>query len=32
MESFTGYVVKIGKKLGIKTPLHDEVYVALQSK
>jgi 2-dehydropantoate 2-reductase len=32
METFTGYVVRSGKKLGIKTPLHDAVYAALKNK
>ncbi len=32
METFTGYVVRSGRKLGIKTPLHDVVYAALKNK
>ena len=32
METFTGYVVISGRKLGIKTPLHDVVYAALKNK
>jgi 2-dehydropantoate 2-reductase len=32
METFTGYVVRSGRKLGIKTPLHDAVYAALKNK
>jgi 2-dehydropantoate 2-reductase len=29
VETFTGYVVKSGKELGVKTPLHDRVYSEL---
>jgi 2-dehydropantoate 2-reductase len=32
METFTGYVVRSGRKLRIKTPLHDTVYAALKNK
>jgi 2-dehydropantoate 2-reductase len=32
VETFTGFVVKSGKKLGIKTPLHDAAYSALKNK
>jgi len=32
VETFTGYVVRSGIELGIKTPLHDVVYAALKNK
>jgi len=32
IETFTGYVVMTGRVLGIETPLHNEVYSALQQK
>jgi 2-dehydropantoate 2-reductase len=32
LETFTGYIVKAGKDLGIPTPLHDEVYERLKAK
>ncbi len=30
IETFTGYVIHMGKKSGIDTPFHDKVYAALQ--
>ncbi|MDO9528470.1 MAG: 2-dehydropantoate 2-reductase [Syntrophales bacterium] len=32
IETFTGYVVKSGTRLNIKTPFHDEAYAVLQHK
>ena len=32
LETFTGYVVKSGRELGIATPLNDRVYAALKDK
>ena len=32
VETFTGFVVRSGKKLGIKTPLHEAAYSALKNK
>jgi 2-dehydropantoate 2-reductase len=32
LETFTGYIVKAGRALGIPTPLHDEVYDRLKTK
>jgi len=32
IETFTGYVVKSGRELGVKTPLHATVYAALRAK
>ena len=32
VETFTGFVVRSGKELGVKTPLHNAVYSALKNK
>lgn len=32
LETFTGYIVKIGQSLSIPTPLHNEVYERLKAK
>ncbi|MCK4533943.1 MAG: 2-dehydropantoate 2-reductase [Syntrophobacterales bacterium] len=31
IETFTGYIVKSGKELGIETPLHNEIYSELKN-
>ena len=32
LETFTGYVVKSGKQMGVPTPLNDRIYAALKDK
>ena len=31
LETFTGYIIKSGEELGIKTPLHDKIYSELKN-
>jgi len=32
IDTFTGFIVRAGRKLGIATPLHDRVYETLADK